>query len=177
MPDVDKSRLWNHEVKADSTYPANEKWHSHLLDQYRLYVEMADRISQRRTSANSYFLSVNSAILAFIGYLTNKESIEFLWVLSVSGITLSALWFSIIRSYKNLNTAKWQVVHEIERKLPISPYEAEWDFVQRGTNPRLYRPITHIESWVPWIFTFLHLIVLVKTFPGHEFAVWMGWTA
>ncbi|MGT0150113.1 RipA family octameric membrane protein [Vibrio metschnikovii] len=48
---------------------------------------------------------------------------------------------------------KWQVVQDIEKRLPISPYDAEWDSVQRGTNPKLYRPITlSIESWVPWVF-------------------------
>lgn len=174
MPDVDQNKLWN-DIKEGVTYPLNEKWHSHLVDQYKLYVEMADRISQRRTTANSYFLSVNAAILAFVGYLTSKETTDHLWVIGIAGITLSLLWFSIIRSYKHLNTAKWLVVHEIEKRLPISPYDAEWDFVQRGTNPRLYRPITHIESWIPWIFAGLHLIVVLRTFPGNEFAAWMGW--
>lgn len=174
MPDVDQLVLWN-EPKADVPYPSNEKWHAHLLEQYKLYVEMADRISQRRTTANSYFLSINSALLGFVGYLTHKGSVEYLWVLAIAGITLSFLWFSIIRSYKNLNTAKWLVVHEIEKRLPISPYDAEWDYVRRGENPSLYRPITHVESWVPWVFAILHIIVLMKTFPGREFAHWMGW--
>lgn len=68
MTEPPKNTLWN-DVPEGATYPSNDKWHSHLLDQYKLYVEMADRISQRRTTANSYFLSVNSAILAFAGYL------------------------------------------------------------------------------------------------------------
>jgi hypothetical protein len=174
MPDIDKKILWN-QLPSGVVYGENARWQSDLVDQYKLYVEMADRISQRRTTANSYFLSVNSAILAFVGYLTNKESIEYLWVLAIAGITPSLLWFSIIRSHKNLNTAKWLVVHEIEKRLPISPYDAEWDYVQRGENPQLYRPISHIESWVPWIFAVLHVIVLVRSFPGAEFALWMGW--
>ena len=69
---VDQTMLWN-DVKDGEIYPHNEKWYSHLLDQYKLYVEMADRISQRRTTADSYFLSVNSAILASVGYLTEKK--------------------------------------------------------------------------------------------------------
>lgn len=164
MPDVDHAKLWN-EPKEGDEYPKNEKWHGHLLDQYKLYVEMADRISQRRTSANSYFLTVNSAILGFVGYLTTKDSVEFLWLLAVAGVALTLLWFSIIISYKNLNTAKWSVVHEIEKRLPISPYDAEWEAVQRGKNPVLYRPISHIESGVPWVFFLLHLVVFARTFP------------
>jgi len=162
---IDQSRLWN-EPKAGDDYPKNEKWHGHLLDQYKLYVEMADRISQRRTAANSYFLTVNSAILGFVGYLTSKDdATKNLWLLAVAGAALTLLWYSIIIAYKNLNTAKWNVVHEIEKRLPISPYDVEWEAVQRGTNPHLYRPISHIESGVPWIFLVLHLFVLSQTFP------------
>ena len=164
MLNVDHGKLWN-EVKPGDDYPKHDKWHSHLLDQYKLYVEMADRISQRRTAANSYFLTVNSAILGFVGYLTSKDSTDYLWLLAVAGTTLALFWYSVIQSYKNLNTAKWSVVHEIEKRLPISPYDAEWEAVERGQNARLYRPISHIEGGVPWVFVFLHLVVFVKTFP------------
>ena len=166
--DIDQNKLWN-EVKPGADYPIHEKWHTHLLDQYKIYVEMADRISQRRTTANNYFLSVNAAILGFIGYLTTKESPDFLWLLAVAGIALCFLWFSIIISYKNLNTAKWLVVHEIEKRLPMSPYDAEWDAVERGKNPRLYRPMSHIESVVPWVFIILHVVVFARTFPFKAF--------
>lgn len=159
--EINRHMLWN-EIKEGQTYPHNEKWYSHLLDQYKLYVEMADRISQRRTTANSYFLSINSAILAFVGYITSTNSSEFLWLLGVAGGTLTVLWHSIIVSYRNLNAAKWGVVHEIEKRLPISPYDAEWEAVKRGSDAKLYRPISHIEAGVPWVFFTLHSIVLIK---------------
>jgi hypothetical protein len=163
-PEVNRAGLFN-EIEEGAVYPANEKWYSHLLDQYKLYVEMADRISSRRATANSYFLSVNSAILAFVGYLTSKDSTEYLWLLAVGGIALSVLWEALITSYRNLNTAKFKVIHQIEKRLPISPYDAEWDAMGRGTNPRLYRPISHIEQGVPYVFMVLHAIVFVRTFP------------
>ena len=164
MPEVPHRTLWN-ELQDGVVYPSNDKWHSHLLDQYKLYVEMADRISQRRTTANSYFLTVNSAILAFVGYLNSKSSDEYLWLLGFSGMTLCVLWRTGLASYRNLNTAKWKVVHEIEKRLPISPYDAEWDYVQRGENAKLYRPISHVEGGVPWVFLVLHCVVFVKAFP------------
>jgi len=164
MVEVPKGKLWN-DIQEGATYPPNEKWHSHLLDQYKLYVEMADRISQRRTNANTYFLSVNSAILAFVGYLTTAASPSYMWLLALAGCMLTLFWYNIIISYRDLNSVKWQVVQDIEKRLPISPYDAEWDAVQRGGNPKLYRPISHIESWVPGVFLFLHLIVFLRTFP------------
>lgn len=140
MPDVPKDRLWN-EIPDRMAYPDNEKWYSHLLDQYKLYVEMADRISQRRTTANSYFLSVNSAILAFVGYLTSKDSSDYLWLLATAGVTLTFLWHSIITSYRNLNSAKWEVVHEIEKRC-LS--------VRTTQNGRLYNGAEMQSSTVPY---------------------------
>lgn len=163
-PEVDKSGLFN-EIADGQVYPHNEKWYSHLLDQYKMYVEMADRISSRRATANSYFLSVNSAILAFVGYLSSKDTGEYLWLLALGGITLSVLWEALITSYRNLNTAKFLVIHKIEKRLPISPYDAEWEAMGRGKNPKLYRPISHIEQGVPYVFVVLHVIVLIRTFP------------
>lgn len=164
QPNIDRTALFN-EISEGDVYPHNEKWYSHLLDQYKLYVEMADRISARRATANSYFLSVNSAILAFVGYLTTKNSVDGLWLLSIAGITLSYFWRQLIQSYSNLNTAKWLVIHQIEKRLPISPYDAEWEAMGRGKNKKLYQPITRIEIGVPSIFICLHAIVFFKTFP------------
>lgn len=162
--EVGKSALFN-EIPDGQTYPHNEKWHSHLLDQYKIYVEMADRISNRRAAANSYFLSVNSAILGFVGYLSVKENEQYLWLLAIAGIALSGLWEALITSYRNLNSAKFAVIHKIEKRLPISPYESEWEAMERGKNPKLYRPMSHIERGVPYVFIALHLVVLIRTFP------------
>jgi hypothetical protein len=172
MADSPENILW-HDVPEGGSYPSNEKWHAHLLEQYKLYVEMADRISQRRATANSYFLSVNSAILAFAGYLTSKDSTNNLWLLALAGIALCVLWHSIITSHRDLNSAKWEIVQEIEKRLPISPYAAEWAKVERGKNPKLYRPLSHVERGVPWIFLALHLLMLIKTIPWHNFDNWI----
>ena len=50
--------LINENLKNDA-----EKFNINL-EQYKLYVEMADRISSRRQNANSFFLSINTAIVA-----------------------------------------------------------------------------------------------------------------
>lgn len=172
-PDINSLKLFN-EIEEGQTYPHNDKWYSHLLEQYKIYVEMADRISNRRATANSYFLSINSAILAFIGYITSKGDDTYLWLLALAGITLSFFWHALINSYKNLNTAKWLVVHEIEKRLPISPYAAEWDAMGRGNNPNLYKPITHIELGVPKIFMGLHALVLIGSLPLQKIILCLG---
>jgi len=36
-----------------------------VMDQYKLYVEMADRVSARRSLANTFFLTLNTAICSY----------------------------------------------------------------------------------------------------------------
>ncbi len=153
---------------SEQQYPENEEYQAHLLDQYKLYVEMADRVSARRQTANSYFLSINTALLGFAGYVTTKNTGDQLWLLGLTGIALSYLWYRVIVSYRDLNSAKFKVVHEIEKRLPLSPYDAEWEAMGRGKDPSLYRPLTHVEKGVPWIFIALHAFVVLRAVPlGH----------
>lgn len=145
-----------------------EEYRNHVLEIYRLYVEMADKISERRQSANSFFLTLNSAIVALIGYVNLSQDSpsavsSFFWLVALSGMVLSFLWFRLVRSYKDINSGKFRVIHSIESQLPLRPYDAEWTALGRGENSKLYLPFTHIEIYVPWVFFALHLFVFVRS--------------
>src|SRR5215211_423888 len=49
------------------------EYQNHLLEQYKLYVQMADKISERRQSANSFFLTINTALIAFLGLVASPN--------------------------------------------------------------------------------------------------------
>jgi hypothetical protein len=161
------------EFPSDAPYPSNAELQDHLLEQYKLYVEMADRISQRRQSANTYFLTVNTALLSFVGYITTKDVSDYLWLLGVVGVALCYLWYRLIRSYRDLNTAKFNVIHVIEKRLPLSPYDAEWEAMGRGKDSKRYKPVTHIETGVPWVFVVLHVFIFYRTFPWAFIRSWL----
>jgi hypothetical protein len=148
------------------------EYQNHLLEQYKLYVQMADKISERRQSANSFFLTVNTALIAFLGLVASPDgggdagvaaSPPLPWVLVVStaGVVLCYSWFRLVRSYKDLNSGKFKVVHAIESRLPSSPYDAEWEAVGRGEDPMLYLPFTHVEIWIPWVFAALYMVLAI----------------
>jgi hypothetical protein len=149
-----------------STY--GDRYQEHLLDQYKKYLEMADKISDRRSTANTFFLTVNTGLISAFGLsnLVGQRTSGFLLAVgSVAAILLSYSWYRLIRAYRDLSTAKFKVVHEIETMLPIRPFEAEWEAVGRGTNRKLYWPFTHIEKYVPWIFILLYgLVIAVYVF-------------
>ena len=41
-----------------------------FFEQYKLYVGTAEKVSEKRQTANNYFLSLNSFLLVLSGYLT-----------------------------------------------------------------------------------------------------------
>lgn len=153
----------------ESINSINEKeygieYKNHLLEQYKLYLEMADKISDRRQNANNFFLSINTALLALIGYSgigTNEVyPIPLFIMIGICGLVLCYVWYRIVRSYKELNSGKFFVVQEIEKMLPIKPYNAEWKCLGEGKNPKLYLPFTRIEITVPWIFFVIYILIL-----------------
>lgn len=49
--------------------------------------------------------------------------------------------------------------------MPLRPYDAEWEAVGRGKNPKLYLPFTHGEVFVPWVFMGFHMLLLLSVLP------------
>ena len=144
-------------------------YRDHSLEIYKAYLEMADRISERREKANSFFLVVNTALIALLANdafgssAATPRALELL--VPVAAVVLCYLWYRIIRSYRDLNSAKFKVIHAIERQLPLRPYDAEWESVERGKNPKLYLPFTHVEGVVPWLFMIFHAILAASALP------------
>lgn len=133
----------------------------HMLEQYKLYVEMMDRISHRRQTANGFGLSINTALLGIVGLVaarcTPTQLYVMVTVIAVAGVLMCYAWYRLVRSYRDLNTAKFKVIHAIEARLPISPYAAEWLAAGEGKNAKLYKPFSHIEMWIPRIFMLAYL--------------------
>lgn len=148
---------------ADDPYSAlpSVSYSSALLEQYKIYVEMADRISARRGLANTFFLTLNSAIFTAIGGFWSVRPHPKAWVLVFPALVLIAqclAWFWIVRSYRQLNAAKYAVVGAFEERLPASPYwRAEWKALGEGKDPSRYWPLTHLEQWIPILFATSYL--------------------
>ncbi len=139
-----------------------DKQSNTLLEQYKLYVEMADRISQRRQSANNYFISVNVLLYSLLSYLIYiKFNTGVFFTIFLPGVIICCVWCSIIKSYKRLNTGKFKVIHEMEKKLNYQPYQREWEIVGKGKDKKLYQPFTEIELYVPWIFGIIYVFLFL----------------
>ena len=134
-----------------------------LLEQYKLYVQSADNASERRIASNRYLLTLNAALVAAYGFQSAfTERVIFVVPLAVAGIALSLLWYSIIKSFRDLNTIKFEIIHELETHLPAALYAYEWQLAQEGRG-KSYWPTTHIEKWMPVLFLALHVTALAAS--------------
>jgi len=139
-------------------------YHNNLLAQYLKCIDMADKISERRNTANIFCLSLNTGLISALGItnlFSNTMSDLILVVIAIAAVVFCICWYCLIQSYSNLNTAKFKVIHELERFLPTRPYFAEWECVDRGKTGKLYIPLTHIERYVPFAFILLYVALMI----------------
>lgn len=134
-----------------------------LFEQYKLYIESIEKVSDRRQNANNHFVTVNTALISLIGLLTGIKTFDnYCWVkttLTIIGVIICIIFWYLIRSYKQLNTGKFNVLHKIESKLPLALYKYEWEVLGKGNDKNLYYPFSHIELLIPWIFGAMYLFL------------------
>lgn len=132
------------------------------LELYKLAVEMADRVSARRATANAFFLTVNTALLAFV----SSGSLNVLWPVALAGIALSGTWWILLNSYRDLNAAKFDVITKMEKNLDAKIFDEEWKRLkekQQESWRSRYAEFGAVERFVPLIFAALYASVFVGT--------------
>ncbi|PSK62952.1 hypothetical protein B0E53_05129 [Micromonospora sp. MH33] len=168
--DAIRPTLWNSAVDRDGYAAAGKDYQNAILEQYKLYAEMADRISARRSLTNTFFLTLNTAAFALIGTFWRDRPAASPWLLVfplVALIVQCVAWFVLVRSYRQLNSAKYVVLGVLEERLPASPYwRAEWKALGEGRDKAKYWPLTHLEQWVPAIFAATYLAAFVVAVSG-----------
>ena len=132
------------------------------LELYKLAVEMADRVSARRTAANSFFLAVQTALVTLLGVDGLSQQ-----AVAGAGLVLAGAWWLLLRSYRKLNGAKFQVITEMEMQLPVAVFTHEWTALKSGgpaVKRRLrdrYAELGVVEQVVPAIFAVIYLVVMI----------------
>lgn len=137
-----------------------------FLDLYKLAVEMADRISGRRAVANTFFASLHTLLLTamgagqFLAVRTGESvSVRAWWgVLFAAGVgaMLCATWYFLLRAYRHLNAAKFEVIQGMEDRLPVRLFREEWERCQR----KGYQELGQVERVVPVVFGVAYVIVI-----------------
>ena len=137
-----------------------------MLEQCKLYIEMTDRISQRRDQSNKFYATVYSALAAVLLLTARFDlsdstlGIVFLAV-GIVGTSLAFIWWLNIQSYRAINSAKFVVIQEIEASLPFPGYKREWELLMHPADgKRKYLQLTRIEQYVPVVFLLMSMALV-----------------
>lgn len=139
-----------------------------VFDPYKLAVEMADRVSARRGTTNTFFLTAQTTFVTVLAIAAPQDASTPTWqaaVASAAGVLVSVSWWLQLRSYRALNSAKFSVINEIEKELPIKIFTAEW-LILKKEQPipswrKRYAELGDVERIVPWIFAALYVTLFV----------------
>jgi hypothetical protein len=125
------------------------------FDEYKMYYESAEKVTDRRLAINSYNYTICTAAIVAIAALTSWTwsrpefrliTIAIDILLPIMGILFCSLWVKQILDYKILNTAKFEVLNEMAENISFSeddnsrisarPFKKEWDIVEEKNGTR-----------------------------------------
>lgn len=146
--------------------PKDSEGNKQAFELYKIMVSSSESLVSRRQAVNTFFLTMNGALLTAYGLIVQSSGADKLsslgvLVLAIAGSILCGAWRSLITSFGQLNRGKFQVINAIEQYLKTAIYAAEWEALGRGENPKIYRSFTSREIWVPNALFILHIIAAV----------------
>jgi hypothetical protein len=141
-----------------------------FLELYKLAVEMADRTSARRGTANSFFVTVHAALVSLLGFSRPGSAgggatfdVDYV---GVAGLILAITWWLLLRSFRDLNRAKFEVIGNMEGQLPVEVFNDEWKSLKKAEPlpfwKRRYAELGTIERVIPWVFAAIYIVAIIQ---------------
>ena len=149
--------MTNNTTKINELF--TENYNSQILfEQYKLYVEMANNVSNRRENTNKFYVSLISLLITIIVIINSlTQELQILIFPITTLIPICYLWMKNIESYSTLNKGKFSVINEIENKLPAKGFTIECDLMTLYN----YKELTKVEKKVPTIIIGLAIVSII----------------
>lgn len=136
--------------------PANE---------YRLALEQANKLAERRQAVTATYLSVNAALtgaIAFIfkdGNLPTITSEVAVLAILISGIVACGLWRKLIMHYSELTGWWYEQIRSLESQLEGNQLiTKEYQMLYFKQTGKKDTRITPYETNLTWLFTGIYLV-------------------
>ena len=134
-----------------------------LLEQYKIMVSSTEKVTDQRMKVNNLFFTLTSSILSIslvVGKVfgTSVFSTIFIIILALMGFLVTFLWEKLILSYGKLNTGKFKVIDEIEKRLRTNMFQHEWKILQQTVQ---YESNTQTEAKIVIKFRYFILFVIL----------------
>jgi hypothetical protein len=138
------------------------------IDEYRLAWEHVDKLTERRQTVTTTFISVNAAVVGAISFLiqgftsviwTTKLSII---ILAISGIIACDLWRRLILQYSTLSAWWYGKLRQIESMDTQSDklVSLEYEELYKSNNNKLRLGLTRYEVRLTYLFMIIFLMFI-----------------
>jgi hypothetical protein len=158
------------------------------FDEFKLYYESTEKVTDRRLDTNRWNYSACAAILVGLAAIVKwgVVSSEIRWVgvtavalLCTMAVLFCQLWLAQIRDFKKLNDAKFEVLNQMaplldfdpsnpNRVRSYQPFEREWNRLKDEGAVNKVRKLniialksSHMEQFIPRAFQLVFVTVLV----------------
>ncbi len=120
------------------------------FEKYKIFIESAEKNSEKRISQNNIYLTINLAFLSYI--LTQSFELIICVIANLVGIFICILWFLTIGNYSKRNKAKFEIINASPYG---SLYEEEYKRIALLTSLSCFEQLTAI------IFGILYIALLI----------------
>lgn len=138
---------------SENLYNSGVSNGDYMLEQYKLMIETTESSIERRQKVSNTYITISSIFMPIISAMIassdkwlNLSSI----IVSLISIVLCCSWLNTIHSYGLTNSAKFEIIENIEKSLPLSMFRAEW-YVRSARNKKIVS-FTSREKNIPIIF-------------------------
>ena len=121
-------------------------------EQYRMFVESAEKNSERRINQNNIYLTFSLALFSFIS-ITDLDIVPF-YILYILGIIISIIWFFTIDNYSKRNKVKFDIINEYEKDNDLN-----W-FIEEQKRITVLTNLSFLEKLLPIAFIVIYSIMM-----------------
>ncbi len=120
------------------------------FEQYKIFVESAEKNSEKRVTQNNIYLTINLAFLSYILF-QNPNLVETI-ITSFVGLIICLVWLLTIINFCKRNKVKFDIINEMEEEFG-NLYKEEWKRIS------ILTPLSTYEKFLAIIFMMVYIII------------------
>jgi hypothetical protein len=149
------------------------------FEEFQMFSEHVQRLSERRQSASQTYLTVNTAVFGVLAFLAKDTGFQGWGLVGVCvplfavGILACVIWHRIIAQFKTIIGWHYEQLRAMEDDLAESGriYTREWEHFFKPQGGRERFGFSRLEAWLPRLLIALYAIYAA----GMVFATIFGW--
>lgn len=144
----------------------NQEGRGYCFEQYRLLIDSAHKMDERRTGSNNIYIAVNSILITALTQVTPssfqiERSLLLFFLLSI-GVMVCKNWLNVIKAYQKINLINYFLIKELEKHLPSYVFSLRMDLVEENFSPSEKNvSVLKKEFLIPSVFLVLYLLYLL----------------